>query len=148
MDQFFGIGLWELLMIAVIALVVLGPRQMIRMSRKAGEYARQFRSLWEQWSVVLQKELGALDGTNVVHEVSQEIQGLKSEMQKSLQALQSEATTATTIAPPTTASPVIPSPPPPTNGEAATTPPDTNPTSSKPPTQPSYSAWIDKSTKN
>ena len=95
------------------------------------------------------KELGALDGTNVVHEVSREIRGLKNEVQKSLQALQSEVTTATTIAPPTTASPVIPSPPPPTNGEAPTiTPPDTNPASSKPPTQPSYSAWIDKSTKN
>ncbi len=149
MDQFFGIGLWEVLMIAVIALVVLGPKQMIRMSRKAGEYARQLRSMWEQWSVILQKELGALDGTNVIHEVSQEIQGLKSEMQKSLQAFQSEVTTATTIAPPAATSPVIPSPPPPTNEEApTTTSPDANSASSKPPTQPTYSAWIDKSTKH
>lgn len=175
MDGFFGIGVWEMLVIAVIALVVLGPKQMIVMSRKAGEYLRQFRELWTQLSAAWQKEINAMDSTDVVTEVSKEIQGLKQDMQKTIQTLQGEVTTAATIAPPTTAKPttqgtlttqasptaptsptVLPSPPPstaPTTPANGSTPvPESTEAEAEqaqppapPPSNPTYSAWIDKS---
>jgi sec-independent protein translocase protein TatB len=145
-----------MLVIAAIALIVLGPKQMILMSRKAGEYMRQFRELWLQLSAAWQKELDTLEDINVTAQVSKEIQGLKQDVQKTLQTLQGEVTTATTIAPPTTAKPVTPAIPANGNTPAAAEakpelPPDSTPasaTASEPaPTdsKPTYSAWIDKS---
>jgi len=168
MDGFFGIGAWEMLVIAAIALIVLGPKQMILMSRKAGEYLRQFRELWTQLSAAWQKELDGIDGRNVVAEVSQEIQGLKSDVQKTIQTLQGEVTTAMpTIAPPTTAKPTMTptpmvseptpmvseptltepaAPSPNSNGSSAETKPEQPAsTPASPQTKRTYSAWVDKS---
>ena len=41
----FGIGLQEILLILLVALIVLGPTRMVSSARKAGQMARQFREM-------------------------------------------------------------------------------------------------------
>lgn len=55
--DFFGIGSWEILVIAILALVILGPKQMIMLARKAGELLRRLQQEWEQTYGTLQREL-------------------------------------------------------------------------------------------
>lgn len=55
--DFFGIGSWELLVIAILALVILGPKQMIMLARKAGELLRRLQQEWEQTYGTLQREI-------------------------------------------------------------------------------------------
>jgi len=39
----FGLGIWELVVIAAVALVVLGPRRLPGMARQLGRALREFR---------------------------------------------------------------------------------------------------------
>ncbi len=55
--DFFGIGNWEVLVIAILALVILGPKQMIMMARKAGELLRRLQQEWERTYGTLQREV-------------------------------------------------------------------------------------------
>ncbi|MEK9164194.1 MAG: twin-arginine translocase TatA/TatE family subunit [Chloroflexota bacterium] len=55
--DFFGIGSWEVLVIAILALVILGPKQMIIMARKAGELLRRLQREWERTYGTLEREM-------------------------------------------------------------------------------------------
>ena len=39
----FGLGIWELALIAVVALVVLGPRRLPEVARQVGKALNEFR---------------------------------------------------------------------------------------------------------
>jgi sec-independent protein translocase protein TatB len=152
MDQFFGIGLWELLMIAVIALVVLGPRQMIILSRKAGEYLRILNQMWAKASAELKDQLDEIDDDT--GGVTKGFEALKNEATKAVQSLQENLTIAsppppngseqpaalpkTTAAPSTSASPA-PTADAPKQEAASPAKPETTG-----PPKPSYSAWVGK----
>ncbi len=45
MGDFLGMGWLEILMIAVVALIVLGPDKLPQYARKAGKFIRQFRKI-------------------------------------------------------------------------------------------------------
>lgn len=149
MDQFFGIGLWELLMIAVIALVVLGPRQMIILSRKAGEYLRVLNQMWQKTSAEIKDQLDEIKddtGGGIV----QDIETIKNEVTKSVQSIQENMTIAsppppngsgqpTTSPQPTTATPPAPTADAPKPESATSAVPE-----STTPAKPSYSAWVSK----
>lgn len=64
MDSFFGIGLFELIMIAVIALVVLGPERLPGAMREVGKYARQLRDVSNEFQSQFSEELKVLDEIN------------------------------------------------------------------------------------
>jgi Tat protein translocase TatB subunit len=59
--DFFGIGSWEVLVIAILALVILGPKQMIVLARKAGELLRRLQQEWEQTYGTLQREMKEIE---------------------------------------------------------------------------------------
>ncbi|MBI3242620.1 MAG: twin-arginine translocase TatA/TatE family subunit [Chloroflexi bacterium] len=148
MDQFFGIGLWELLMIAVIALVVLGPRQMIILSRKAGEYLRILNQMWQKASAEIKDQLDEIEDDS--GGLVKELDALKDEVTKSVQSLQENFTIASPLPP--NGSGQTPSPQPTTvtpSTSAASTADESKPeaapesTTSAPP-KPSYSAWVSK----
>ncbi len=150
MDQFFGIGLWEVLMIAVIALVVLGPRQMIILSRKAGEYLRLLNQMWQKASAEIKDQLDDIDDDT--GGVTKGFEALKNEATKAMQSFQENLTIAsppppngseqpaappkTTVATSTSASPAADTP----KQESA---PPAKPESSAPP-KPPYAAWVGK----
>ena len=54
----FGIGLPELMVIVVIAVVVFGPERLPEFARQAGRFARQLRNLAQNAQTQLRDELG------------------------------------------------------------------------------------------
>ena len=64
MDSFFGIGLFELILIAVIALVVLGPERLPGAMREVAKYMRQLRQISGEFQSQFSEELQLLDEIN------------------------------------------------------------------------------------
>jgi Sec-independent protein translocase protein TatA len=60
-DNIFGVGGTELLLIIVIATIVLGPRQMVTVARELGKLVRNLRNYSEDFFRVLNLELGDLE---------------------------------------------------------------------------------------
>ena len=54
----FGIGLPELVVIMIIAVVVFGPDKLPDLARQAGRFARQLRNLAQSAQSQLREELG------------------------------------------------------------------------------------------
>lgn len=54
-----GVGFTELLLLAVVALIVLGPERLPTMARTAGRLTRQARRAWQGLQSELQSELDA-----------------------------------------------------------------------------------------
>ena len=57
----FDIGFGELLLIAVVALVVLGPERLPKAARFAGLWVRRARAQWYSVKSELERELEAED---------------------------------------------------------------------------------------
>ncbi len=64
MDGFFGIGFLELLVIAILALIVLGPERLPGVMREIARYIRQLRRLGSEFSSQFREELKVLDEMN------------------------------------------------------------------------------------
>jgi sec-independent protein translocase protein TatB len=64
MDSFFGIGLFELMLIAVIALVVMGPERLPGAMRELAKYMRQLRQISGEFQSQFSEELQMLDELN------------------------------------------------------------------------------------
>jgi sec-independent protein translocase protein TatB len=54
----FGIGLPELAVIVVVALIVFGPDRLPEFARQAGRFVRQLRNLAQNAQTELRRELG------------------------------------------------------------------------------------------
>ena len=54
----FGIGLPELMVIAIVAVVVFGPERLPEFARQAGRFVRQMRNLAQSAQSQLREELG------------------------------------------------------------------------------------------
>jgi len=59
-DNIFGIGSTELILILILATVVLGPLRMIRLARDMGKLARDLRNYYVELTGSLNEELAAL----------------------------------------------------------------------------------------
>lgn len=64
MDSFFGIGLFELFLIAVIALVVLGPERLPGAMRTLADYMRQIRAMSSEFTSQFSEEIKMLEEMN------------------------------------------------------------------------------------
>lgn len=54
-----GVGFTEMLLLAVITLIVVGPEKLPKLARAAGKLTRQARSAWQGLQSELQAELDA-----------------------------------------------------------------------------------------
>lgn len=100
----FNIGLGEMLFIAVLALIALGPERLPKLMRKMGEIARQIRGVVDQFNSQFADELQPI----------REIQSLTTELNPMRQigavvgqASQTQATIAPAAAPAATAQPAF-----------------------------------------
>jgi len=64
MDSFFGIGIFELFVIAVIALVVLGPERLPGAMRTVAGYFRQIRQVSNEFTSQFSEEIKMLEEMN------------------------------------------------------------------------------------
>ncbi|MEA3345125.1 MAG: TatA/E family twin arginine-targeting protein translocase [Chloroflexota bacterium] len=84
---FFGIGVPELLVILVIALIFFGPRRLPEIGRSIGEAVRDFRRMsagfgseWEELSKELEETKS--EAERGVREMGAELEELEDEVQK------------------------------------------------------------------
>jgi sec-independent protein translocase protein TatB len=82
--EFFNIGGGELLVIVLLALILFGPEDIVKMMRTMGRYARQARGMWSQFNETLQSEY--LD-SDELSEAIQETKATIGEAQEAIQAL-------------------------------------------------------------
>lgn len=140
--EIFGIGGWELLLIAILAIVILGPKRMIVLSRKAGELLRKYQPIWNHYLGELHKQIDSIQDeaatawrddmeairNQVVSPLNQSISQLKDEV--------SSAARAATEAPPASANPPA--------APAVTQPAAQAPSEPAAPSAPRYPAWTEK----
>lgn len=58
MDGIFGVGLAEMIIIALALFVIGGPENTAKWARQAGRIMRQVREAWNEFTKDLEKELG------------------------------------------------------------------------------------------
>lgn len=81
MDNFFGIGLPELILILVIAGVVMGPERIVLIARWLGKTTAQLQSVSRAFVRQLHAELDGTDDGDAFKDVMTELQGLRSELE-------------------------------------------------------------------
>ena len=92
----FDIGFSELFVIAVVALVVLGPKRLPNAARFAGLWVRRARAQWHSVRTELEQELASeelkrslQDTKNAITETDRQLQGQLQQTQTQLHALAS-----------------------------------------------------------
>lgn len=71
----FDIGFWELVIIALVALVIIGPERLPAFARDAGRVFRKVRSFIQSAKREIEKEL-ELDQLNDLNESINHVEGL------------------------------------------------------------------------
>jgi sec-independent protein translocase protein TatB len=84
----FDIGFSELLLIAVVALVVLGPERLPKAARFAGLWVRRARAQWYAVKSELEHELAAEELQRSLHETREAVRRTDSELRAEGDALQ------------------------------------------------------------
>jgi len=87
----FDIGFSELLVIAVVALVVLGPERLPKAARCAGLWVRRARNQWDSVKQELERELQAEEIKRQLQDVGQGMQDTENQLRASGEAIRREA---------------------------------------------------------
>lgn len=87
----FDIGFSELLVIAVVALVVLGPERLPKAARFAGLWVRRARTQWDSVKQELERELQAEEIKRQMQDVRQGMQDTENQLRASGEAIRREA---------------------------------------------------------
>lgn len=82
----FDIGFWELLLIAVIGLVVLGPERLPRVARGLGLWAGRARAYVRQLSAELDREIQSEELRRNLQESQQAIKASADKLREELDA--------------------------------------------------------------
>jgi len=87
----FDFGFSELLVIAVVALVVLGPERLPKAARFAGLWVRRARNQWDSVKQELERELQAEEIKKQMQDVRQSMQDTGNELRASGEAARRQA---------------------------------------------------------
>ncbi len=87
----FDIGFSELLLIAVVALVVLGPERLPKAARFAGLWVRRARNQWDSVKQELERELHAEEIKRNLQDVRQSMQQAETELRDQARQVQTGA---------------------------------------------------------
>jgi sec-independent protein translocase protein TatB len=78
----FDIGFSELLVIAVVALLVLGPERLPKAARFAGLWVRRARAQWYSVKSELESELADEDMRRSIHRAQEELRQAQAELER------------------------------------------------------------------
>jgi len=91
----FDFSFGEIGLIAVVALVVLGPERLPKVARTAGALVRRARTSWQSVKDEIERELEAEDLKRSFSEARQAASDLRSEMQRTSSDIEASAREAT-----------------------------------------------------
>src|SRR5690606_18263832 len=80
----FDVGFTELLVIAVVALLVLGPERLPRAARFAGLWVRRARAQWHSVRAELERDLAAEDMQRSMKEAGAAMREAQAELREGL----------------------------------------------------------------
>ena len=106
----FDVGFSELLIIAVVALLVLGPERLPHAARMAGAFFRRARAQWETVKAELERELETDKLQSDLDAVARGVEAPMRELEQALRDTQAEVKAA--ASPPEAAPPRDAEPPP------------------------------------
>ncbi|MCC6505289.1 MAG: Sec-independent protein translocase protein TatB [Alphaproteobacteria bacterium ADurb.BinA280] len=88
----FDVGLMEMLVIGVVALIVLGPERLPKAARKLGFYVRKARQSWHSVRAEFERELATeeLKRSVKASELTQSLQEAKQALQESVSDVRDE----------------------------------------------------------
>ena len=92
----FDVGFSELLVIAVVALLVLGPERLPKAARFAGLWVRRARSHWNSVKAEFENELASEDLQRTLRETREALASAESQLRGGAAALQSQLDEAKT----------------------------------------------------
>lgn len=95
----FDIGFSELFVIAVVALLVLGPERLPKAARFAGLWMRRARAQWYAVKSELEHELAAEELRRSLRETQDELRDAQTRLQREGAALHEEVRAATAVEP-------------------------------------------------
>ena len=109
----FDVGFFELLVIGVVALVVLGPERLPRAARMAGLWVRKARAQWYSVKAEFERELAAEDMRRSIGDPAKALQDevgavgreLKQSLDETARAAEAEAPATPPATPATPAAP-------------------------------------------
>ena len=90
----FDIGFSEVIAIAVVALLVLGPERLPKAARFAGLWVRRARAQWYSVKSELERELADEELRRSLHEARSDLEQARDELARSGQQLQQEVAQA------------------------------------------------------
>lgn len=88
----FDVGFSEIALVAVVALLVLGPERLPRVARTAGALVRRARSSWQNVRSEIERELAAedlkktIDETRRAADIRADVQAAKADVEAAVRA--------------------------------------------------------------
>jgi sec-independent protein translocase protein TatB len=89
----FDIGFSELLLIAIVALVVLGPERLPKAARFAGLWVRRARAQWDSVKQELERELEAEELKRSLHDVQASLRQAESQLRQGQEQVRTQGQT-------------------------------------------------------
>ena len=89
--DFLGIGVAELFLIFIIALIVLGPRRLPEYAAKAGKIVRDLRNMSQGLMLEWQREIAVATRIEELEETRRELQEAQKALRETSQMIRSEA---------------------------------------------------------
>ncbi|MCE7981091.1 MAG: twin-arginine translocase subunit TatB [Caldilinea sp. CFX5] len=93
MEGFFGIGIQELILIAIVALIVLGPERLPATFREIAKFIRYVRNLTNEFTTQFGDDFKALEDLDPRRMLQREIESIDAEENKGKPATTKPATT-------------------------------------------------------
>lgn len=103
MDGFFGIGIQELILIAIVALIVLGPERLPATFREIAKFIRQVRNMTNEFTQQFGDDFKALEDLDPRRMLQQAINSIDEEEQAKENIAKGKSSTSSATAKPTPA---------------------------------------------
>lgn len=111
MDGFFGIGIQELVLIAIVALIVLGPERLPATFREIAKFIRMVRNLTNEFTAQFGDDFKALEDLDPRRMLQREIESIDAEENKTTaKPAPAKTTTAKTTTTPKSTTATTPKP--------------------------------------
>lgn len=80
--DFLNVGLWELVLVLIIAVLVAGPKRMVEIARTLGRLSRELRDMSREFTTALQAEIETAEAE--ASEAGTDLRQVRKELEETL----------------------------------------------------------------